>query len=62
MAGLFGKCLVCTEFQQDHMSEWLELLVDSNPQEFRAAMVKVCVDLELPVGEKDLRLIQPYYG
>jgi len=62
MAGLFGNCLACTEFQKQHLNEWLELLIDQNPQEFRAAMIKVCVDLELPVGEEDLRLIQSYYS
>jgi hypothetical protein len=60
VAALFGTCLVCTPFQEEKVEEWLLELIDGNPTLFRAAMVKICHDLELPIQPKDLQLLQPY--
>ncbi|OXA39674.1 uncharacterized protein LOC110861098 [Folsomia candida] len=60
MAALFGTCLGCTPFQERNLERWLLGLIDANPTLFRAAMVKVCVDMDVPVGQEDFALLGPF--
>jgi len=60
LAALFGTCLVCTENQQENMERWLLTLIDHNRDLFRIAMIKVCVDMNLPVAQDERNRIIPF--